>query len=117
MPRVVRIPFYERRKPIDIVAGLAAYKQQITQEVAQGALDAVIPQATAALTAAFQEAVLSNVMSYDYVSRGGESVGISSGAGYKGGTSPAAKAILSAAAKAKSQSSAPNRSTSSKKKK
>lgn len=100
------IPFYERRKPIDFVSGLEQYKAGIREQVIAEATPTVTNTAVSAVTAA-----LSSFMAPKQRVKGYGS--ISSGAGYSGGTSASAKAILSAASKAKAQSI--NKSTSKKK--
>jgi len=107
MSRFMRIPFYERRKPIDFVGGLAAYKARLSGEIASSAISQII-------------AALGTVSDNNpgiATSQGGSSRGygtISQGAGYRGGTSPAGQAILRAAAKAKSAPTT-SRSASAKK--
>jgi len=106
MSRFMRIPFYERRKPLDFVGGLAAYKARLSGEIASSAISQIV----AALT-------VSNNNPGIATSQGGSSRGygtISQGAGYRGGNSPAGQAILRAAAKAKSAPST-SRSASAKK--
>lgn len=103
--RYLGIPFYERRSTIDILGGLERYKTGIRQQV--------IAEATPTVEASAVSAAQNFITSFFYVppvikhskgSGGAVATSSSSGAGYKGGTSPAAQSILSAAAKAKSKS-------------
>jgi len=105
MPRFMRIPFWERRKPIDFVGGLAAYQARLSSEIASSAISQIV----AALTVSDNNPGIAT--------KGGSSRGygtISGGAGYRGGNSPAAQAILKKAAQAKSAPST-SKSASAKK--
>ena len=102
----MRIPFWERRKPIDFVGGLAAYQARLSSEIASSAISQII-------------AALGTVSDNNQgiATKGGSSRGygtISGGAGYRGGNSPAAQAILKKAAQAKSAPST-SKSASAKK--
>lgn len=114
MPRFVfrptrfnRIPFYQTRSAIDIRAGLESFKQRTANQVIDISIPqvsaAVIPQAIEQAAQAAQLAVLTTIADMQRAAARGKSYspGISSGAGYKGGTSAAAKSILSSYNKAR----------------
>jgi hypothetical protein len=107
------IPFYEKRKPIDFISGFERYKARIREQITQEATEKVTSSALAEVSKLFEAAPYGGAGGIIKTGTGSGKITPSPGAGYKGGTSPAAQAILSAAAKAKKQSL--NKSTTKRK--
>jgi hypothetical protein len=107
------IPFYEKRKPIDFVSGLERYKARIREQITQEATEKVMTLALAQVSELFKAAPYGGAGGILKTGTGSGKITPSLGAGFRGGSSPAAQAILSAAAKAKKQSL--NKSTTKRK--
>jgi hypothetical protein len=107
------IPFYEKRKPIDFVSGIELYKARIREQITQEATEKVTTLALARVSELFEAAPYGGPGGIIKTGTGSGKITPSLGAGFRGGSSPAAKAILSAAAKAKKQSL--NKSTTKRK--
>jgi hypothetical protein len=99
------IPFYEKRKPIDFVGGIELYKARIREQITKEATEKVTTLALAEVSKLFEEEAALYGGAGGIIKTGGSgNITPSPGAGFRGGTSPAAKAILSAANRAKKQS-------------
>jgi hypothetical protein len=98
------IPFYEKRKPIDFVGGIELYKARIREQITQEATEKVTSSALAQVSELFKAAPYGGAGGIIKTGTGSGKITPSLGAGYKGGSSPAAQAILSAANRAKKQS-------------
>lgn len=92
-----RRAYYLRRKPIDIGQGLTNLTNYVTRQAIEQATPAVTSNVLSAIT------TTANVSGVSGVAIRGSGT-ISGGAGFRGGTSPAGKAILSAYNKAKASS-------------
>jgi hypothetical protein len=98
------IPFYQKRKPIDFVGGIELWKARIREQITKEATEKVTTS-LAEVSKLFEEEAAPYGGAGGIIKTGGSgNITPSPGAGFRGGTSPAAKAILSAANRAKKQS-------------
>ena len=115
MPRfVTRIPFYQSRKPIDFFGGFDLFKQNLFTDITNQAYTTLSPVLTQESRASANEVIQNFLISIKPIAPtkpNFNSVGISAGAGYSGGTSAAAKSILSSYAsyKATGKTSTPTK--------
>jgi hypothetical protein len=111
-----RIPFYKSRKPVDFIAGLNLFKENLFSNITNQAYTTLSPILTQEASASANQVIQSFLASIQPVnnppSRNNQTSGISAGAGYSGGTSAAAKKILSSynAYKATGKTSTPAKS-------
>jgi hypothetical protein len=115
MPRfVARIPFYQSRKPIDFFGAFNIFKQNLFTDITNQAYTTLSPILTQEASASANQVIqnfLASIQPVAPIRPNFTSVGISAGAGYSGGTSAAAKSILSSYAsyKATGKTSIPSK--------